>query len=174
GHNTPSVVAAALLAAGMEPCRAAVLERLGGPHERSTRGRLDELVGRAFDPLNVLVLLRERATRRLALGLPEGTYAHRGGLITKAEVRAVALSKLGLRAEAVVWDVGAGCGSLAIEAASLVPDGRVYAVERDPDQLELLRQNCRRHLATNVEVVAGQAPAALRRLPDPAAVLVGG
>ncbi len=173
-RNTPSVIAAALLAAGMEACQAFVLERLEGPGERVEALRLDQVVGREFDPLNVLVLLRERATRRLALGLPDDAYHHRGGMITKAEVRSVSLSKFSLRADSVVWDVGAGCGSLAIEAAALAPDGWVYAIERDPDQVALLRENRARHLAANVAIVEGEAPQALESLPDPDAVFIGG
>ncbi len=173
-RHTPAVIARALLEAGMEPCQAYVLERLEHPDERITALRLDELEGREFDPLNVLVLRRERVWQPLSLGLPDDAYAHRAGMITKAEVRAVAISKLRVAAESVVWDIGAGCGSVALEVAGLILGGRVYAVERDPEQLALLEQNRQRHPRPNLEVVTGEAPAALRALPDPDAVFVGG
>src|SRR5205823_2260106 len=132
-RNTPAAIASALLAAGYPDCEAHVFEHLGGPAEQHTVCRLVDLPGRAFAALNVLVLLRDRAAAPplAGFGLAEDAYAHRDGQITKAEVRAVSLSKLRLQPGAVVWDVGAGCGSVSLEATTLVPGGQVYAVERD-------------------------------------------
>jgi precorrin-6B C5,15-methyltransferase / cobalt-precorrin-6B C5,C15-methyltransferase len=175
-HNTPSAIAEALIAAGRPDGEAHVFEHLGGGAERHTACRLADLPGRVFAPLNVLVLLREaaEAPRRGAFGLPEQEYAHRDGQITKAEVRAVSLSKLRLRPGATVWDIGAGCGSLSLEAAALVPGGRVYAVERDAAQLALLGTNAAARAAVELAIVAGEAPEALAALPDPDAVFLGG
>jgi precorrin-6Y C5,15-methyltransferase (decarboxylating) len=106
--------------------------------------------------------------------LPEAVYAHRDGQITKAEVRAVSLSKLRLRPGAVLWDVGAGCGSVSLEAAALLVGGRVYAVERDPAQLGYLQANAAARPMPALAIVAGEAPAALAGLPDPDAVFLGG
>jgi precorrin-6Y C5,15-methyltransferase (decarboxylating) len=94
-------------------------------------------------------------------------------MITKPEVRAVVLAKLALPASGVVWDVGAGSGSVAVECAGLVPDLRVVAVERDPAQAARVRANARGH-GVEVTVVEGQAPAALADLDDPDRVFVGG
>jgi precorrin-6Y C5,15-methyltransferase (decarboxylating) len=94
--------------------------------------------------------------------------------MTKEEVRAVALFKLRLRPDAVVWDVGAGSGSLAIEAALVARDGHVYAVERRPEAVAALRSNLTRFPRPNLTVVEGEAPEALAGLPDPDAVFVGG
>lgn len=174
GVNTPSAVAAALLAAGSDDAQVHVFEHLGGPAERHTETTLSGLAGHRFDPLNLVVLLRPHSARPYPLGLPDACYAHRRGQITKAEVRAVSISKLGLRHDAVVWDVGAGCGSVAVEAASLAWAGTVYAVERDPAQVALLRQNRTAFGAGNVTVVEGEAPEALAGLPTPDAVFVGG
>jgi precorrin-6Y C5,15-methyltransferase (decarboxylating) len=107
----------------------------------------------------------------LAWGLPEDRFAHRAGMITKAEVRAVALGKLALPAAGVLWDVGAGSGSVAVECARLAPGLRVYAVERRPDDAARLRHNAR---GTGIVVVEGEAPAALAGLPDPERVFLGG
>ena len=96
------------------------------------------------------------------------------GLITKSEVRAVSLYKLGLRRNSVVWDVGAGSGSVALEAALIASDGVVYAVERDAECVEMLRQNIERLGPANVVVVKGEAPQILDTLPAPDCVFVGG
>jgi precorrin-6Y C5,15-methyltransferase (decarboxylating) len=175
-RNTPAAIAGALLAAGHPDCEAHVFEHLGSNVEHHTACRLGELPHRAFAALNVLVLLRNGGTASPppGFGLPEGEYGHRDGQITKAEARAVSLSKLRLRPGAVVWDVGAGCGSVSLEAATLVSGGQVYAIERDAAQLALLQTNVAACARAGLEIVAGEAPEALAALPDPDAVFVGG
>ena len=101
-------------------------------------------------------------------------FAHQRGQITKAEVRAVSVSKLALHADAVVWDIGAGCGSVSIEIAGLASRGQVYAVERNTEQQDYLALNRRRFGAGNVSIVTGEAPDALAGLPEPDAVFIGG
>jgi precorrin-6Y C5,15-methyltransferase (decarboxylating) len=174
-HNTPSVIARALLSAGYADAEAHVFEHLGGSGETHTACRLAALPGREFASLNVLVLLPESAQPQPSgFGLAEAEYDHRDGQITKAEVRAVSLSKLRLRAGAVVWDVGAGCGSVSLEAAALAPGGQIYAVERDAAQLGLLQANAARRSIAALSIVAGEAPEVLAALPDPDAVFIGG
>ena len=112
-----------------------------------------------------------------ALGLPDDAFAQRRplrGLITKSEVRAVSLYKLGLRRNSVVWDIGAGSGSVALEAAVIASEGTVYAVERDAECVEMLRDNIEKLGPANVVVVADEAPDALDDLPPPDCVFVGG
>ena len=112
-----------------------------------------------------------------ALGLPDDAFAQKRplrGLITKSEVRAVSLYKLGLHRNSVVWDIGAGSGSVALEAAIIASDGVVYAVERDADCVEMLRDNIEKLGPANVVVVADEAPDALDDLPPPDCVFVGG
>src|SRR5436309_13540794 len=94
-------------------------------------------------------------------------------MITKAEVRAVALGKLALPAHGVLWDVGAGSGSVAVECAALRPGLRVLAIDRDPDQAERVRTNAVAH-GVRVEVVEGAAPDVLADLPAPDRAFVGG
>ncbi|MCL4543385.1 MAG: precorrin-6y C5,15-methyltransferase (decarboxylating) subunit CbiE [Chloroflexi bacterium] len=174
GKNTPGTIATALIAAGMENCRTVICEHLGGTAERIVDTRLFEVPQQTFASLNVMLLLREAPQRPLlALGLPDGTYDHTEGQITKAEVRAVTLAKLGLRREGVLWDIGAGSGSVSIEAASLT-GSRVYAIERNPDQIKCINANIAAHHAPNVTVVEGEAPTALEALPPPDSVFIGG
>jgi precorrin-6B C5,15-methyltransferase / cobalt-precorrin-6B C5,C15-methyltransferase len=174
-EHTPGEVARALLAAGMADCDAFVCERLGGPLERVEQMRLSELPERRFDPLNVLILLRDpRSVTVPALARPDSAYEQVRGQITKAEVRAITVARLEPWACSVLWDVGAGSGSVAIEAAGMMPRGTVYAVERDPEQVAALRANLHRFGAANLCVVEGQAPEALAALPRPDAVFLGG
>ena len=105
---------------------------------------------------------------------PDEAYAHRAGLITKADVRALSLARLALRETDCVWDIGAGSGALSVEMAELAWRGRVFAVESDPENLGFIEENIRRFGALNVTVVAGRAPGALTDLPEPSAVFIGG
>ena len=112
-----------------------------------------------------------------ALGLPDSAFEQRKplrGQITKREVRAVSLYSLGLRQDSVVWDVGAGSGSVAVEAALIAHRGTVYAIERDEASIGLLRANVNKWGAGNIRVVTGEAPGALEGLDDPDSVFVGG
>ena len=112
-----------------------------------------------------------------ALGLPDSAFEQRTplhGQITKREVRAVSLYSLGLRPDSVVWDIGAGTGSVTVEAALIACQGTTYAIERDELSLSLLRQNVDRWGSPNIHVVAGEAPGILDTLADPDAVFVGG
>jgi precorrin-6B C5,15-methyltransferase / cobalt-precorrin-6B C5,C15-methyltransferase len=174
-RHTPAVVARALLEAGMEDCPAYVCERLGGLHEHIVTTRLVDLPGQAFDPLNIVILLPGRKpVQRPAFGRSDDAYSSLRGQITKAEVRAVTISRLEPWRARVAWDIGAGSGSISIEMAGLMDVGRVFAVERDEEQLQVLQANLRRYRAPRVQVVTGAAPASLESLPDPDTVFVGG
>ncbi len=112
-----------------------------------------------------------------SLGLPDEAFEQRRplhGQITKREVRAVTLYSLGLRPNSVVWDIGAGTGSVSVEAAFIARLGTVYAVERDEGSLPLLRRNVARWGFANIQVIPEEAPAALDGLADPDSVFVGG
>jgi precorrin-6Y C5,15-methyltransferase (decarboxylating) len=156
-------------------------EDLGGADERVRRFTLDELAEvRDVRPLNVLLLVRSDSAWRAPPAIPflhEDDFAKRmpkKGLITKREVRLLSIAAMHLREDAVVWDIGAGSGSVAIEAAMLAPRGRVYAVEVDPEGVAICKDNVRTHGTDNVRVIAGRAPEALADLEAPDAVFVGG
>ncbi len=174
--NPPEAVGAALLTRGCGPRSAAVLSRLGEAEEACFAGDLESLAAGRFDPMSVLVLHRPSLAstdKTLAWGLPEQRFAHRDGMITKSEVRVVTLGKLALPTRGVLWDVGAGSGSVAIEAARLAPDLRVVAIDRDADSATRVRANAAEH-RVQLEVVVGSAPEVLRACPDPDRVFVGG
>jgi precorrin-6Y C5,15-methyltransferase (decarboxylating) len=179
-ESSPARIAAHLIEHGETGFSAWVGENLAGPGERTRTFTLAELAEcRDIGPLNVLILVRDRAFRAppAISFLHEDAFAKRmpkKGLITKREVRLLSLAMLGIRPDSVVWDIGAGSGSVAIEAALLAPQGRVYAVEVDPEGVEICRENVRAHAVDNVRVIAGRAPAVLADLEAPDAVFVGG
>ncbi len=170
------------ITAGLAGWRRSVLvaEDLGGPTERVRRFA----GGRVSDPHVVLCLADEDAVpaRSWIAGgepvppaagwaLPEAEFSHRAGMITKSEVRALVLARLAPGPGRLVWDVGAGSGSIGVECARL--GAAVIAVERDPGQCARLVANAHAH-GVDIRLVEGQAPAVLGGLPEPDAVFVGG
>ncbi len=182
---TPGGLAKALLERGIDYFRAYVCENLGSPDERVTQAELDDLAEMEFDPLNVMILVRkpnrpDRASRRgrhRLFGNADDAFAQtlpKRGLITQAEVRSIALAQLDIRPDSVVWDIGAGSGSVAIEAAQLAASGIVYAIEPEPADVALIQANAESFGVPNVRPIVGRAPDVLANLPDPDAVFVGG
>jgi precorrin-6Y C5,15-methyltransferase (decarboxylating) len=181
----PSRIARELLVRGLDYFRVYVCENLGGKDERITQGELTDIQGMTFDPLNVMILKRKpgRAdapkgtTRLMRFGNPDDIFAQsrpKTGLITQAEVRAIALSQLDLQPGTVMWDVGAGSGSVALEAAQLVEPGRVYAIEQDSADYHLIVANAENFGIRNVQAIFGTAPAVFQNLPAPDAIFIGG
>ncbi|HUE58045.1 MAG TPA: precorrin-6y C5,15-methyltransferase (decarboxylating) subunit CbiE [Acidimicrobiales bacterium] len=172
--NPPQTIATALADHGCPPRRMVVASNLGEADERIWEGDISSLAGEFFEGLSVVVALAPDPTPAapgISWGLAESCFQHRSGMITKAEVRAVALGKLGLPAAGVMWDVGAGSGSVAFECARLAPGMSIFAVERGREDVARMRVNLAN---TAVEVVAGEAPESLRSLPDPDRVFLGG
>ncbi|HEX2576420.1 MAG TPA: precorrin-6y C5,15-methyltransferase (decarboxylating) subunit CbiE, partial [Aquihabitans sp.] len=172
----PEVVAAALLAHGASHPTAVVASHLGEPQEEVTVGDLHGVAAGRHPHRSVLVISHGDAAVAPAArpgGRPVDAFAHRAGMITKPEVRSVVLGKLDLPAHGVLWDLGAGSASVAIEAALAARGLRAIAVERQPDDAERAVANAAA-LGALVEVVTGRAPDALDGLPDPDRVFVGG
>jgi precorrin-6Y C5,15-methyltransferase (decarboxylating) len=183
-ENTPAKVGKYLLSMGWpREAKVWVVENIEGQDEKTTALNLGEVGGHAFGELNVVVVQREvqedpRAA--YAFGLDEALFAQRKpekGLITKSEVRVLSLSKLRLFPGAVTWDLGAATGSVSIEAARLSRGGRVWAVEKNVDDCENVRENVLRFHTPSVLVLHGTAPDVLPTIPpvdDPDAVFIGG
>ena len=176
--NPPEALGKELLAGGCGPRHVVVASRIGEADERIAHTDLDGLAAGHFDPMSVVLLIApdgRHATPSLSWGQPEEDFTHRAGMITKSEVRAVVLAKLGLPRTGVLWDVGAGSGSVGIEAATIAPGLRVYAVERCPADAENIRANAIvASVSANLEIVVSTAPEALCELPQPDRVFVGG
>ena len=180
----PAAVAQALLDHGIDAFQAYVCENLGSPDERVTQGSLAEIAKESFAPLNVMILVRKAKAPEQAgqvgtrtFGNPDECFLQsrpKRGLLTPSEVRSLALAELQLKPTSVMWDVGAGSGSVGLEGARLARDGRVYAIEMDPDDHALIRENAARFGVTNLDPILGKAPDAWAALPDPDAIYVGG
>lgn len=179
GGEDPSRLSGELVHAGFGDARVTVAERLSYPEERITCATASEIAGQTFDDLNVMLIefAGGAASSRwpyASSGIPDELFIRGDVPMTKQEVRAVALAKLRLTATDTVWDVGAGTGSVSIEAALVARAGSVWAVERNAAGVRLIRENADAFGCGNVHAVPGVAPEALAKLPVPDAVFVGG
>lgn len=173
-HN-PTWVCQALLAYDLEAVQVAVGERLSYPQQRLSCGQPADLIGRDFDDLSVVRIANPSAEPWvLSPGLTDDQFVRGSTPMTKEEVRWLILCKLQLTPKAVVWDVGAGTGSVAVECARLCPQGEVYAIEQEKEARQLIRQNRDRFAASNLHIKPGTAPEALTDLPTPSHVFIGG
>lgn len=172
---SPAEIAALLVGCGFGASALTVLGDLGGPGESRRTERAADWAG-ASPPLNIVALECRAETVgawSLAPGLPDAEYDHDGQL-TKRHLRASALAHLLPRPGELLWDVGAGAGSVGIEWSRSHPSCRTLAVERDPDRAKRIRSNARSLGVPGLEVVLGSAPDVLDDLPAPDAVFVGG
>lgn len=139
-----------------------------------TRGAPADLAGRDFDPLS-LMLVRNAAPWTPPFGRPRDADFERGGVpMTREEVRSVVLDRLELGPESVLWDIGAGTGSVSVAAALACPDGEVCSVECGPEAVALLERNREKFRLHNMTIRLGRALAVLDALPNPTHVFVGG
>jgi precorrin-6Y C5,15-methyltransferase (decarboxylating) len=177
GAGGAAEIARVLRERGFGPSRFVVLEQLGGEAERMSESTADDWGGREADPLHAVAVecRAEPNTAVLALvpGLPDDAYENDGQL-TKRHVRAITLAALAPTPGALLWDVGAGSGSIAIEWLRAEPAARAVAVERDAVRAERAQVNARTLGVPQLEVVTGSAPEALRELPGPNAIFIGG
>jgi len=190
--NTPAKIAKALLNKDIDNYKAYVCEDLGTEQERVTAGSLKQIIKKRFSPLNVMVLIRSqesgvRGQREKAFhasriththhgifGIPDSSFSHSNGMITKEEIRVIAISKLKLKNNSIVWDIGAGCGSISIEAALLARKGKIFAIEKEKSRVIHIEKNKKRFAISNLEIIHRNAPDCLKELPLPDAVFIGG
>ncbi|NBC15219.1 MAG: precorrin-6y C5,15-methyltransferase (decarboxylating) subunit CbiE [Gammaproteobacteria bacterium] len=174
--ETPAQIAALLRERGFGASRLVVLERLGGAHERQHEGTAagwDRAPGAA---LNLVAIdCRGRGEQRLArrAGLPDAAFAHDGQL-TKRDVRAATLARLAPQPDELLWDVGAGCGSIGIEWMRAEAGCHAIAIEPKAARRALIARNSERLGVPELRIVAGEAPAALADLLAPDAIFIGG
>ncbi len=178
--NTPDRIARMLVTEGLaDDFEMAVAERLCQPEERIVSGiSIQATTQIPFADPNVVLLWRTtlRAPQVL-FGLPDASFEQRHpdkGLITKNEVRAVSLARMQLRADSVMWDIGAGSGSVGLEAARLCRQGHVYAIEKNADDIAIVQRNRHAMGISNHTLVHGKAPEGLAAWADPDAVFIGG
>ena len=187
--NTPARIAKALLNKDIDNYKAYVCEDLGTEQERVTAGSLKRIIKKRFSPLNVMILIRSQESGvrgqreklrtpnpelRTLFGIPDSAFSHSKGMITKEEIRVIAISKLKLKNDSIVWDIGAGCGSISIEAALLARKGKVFAIEKEKSRAMHIEKNKKRFAISNLEIIHRNAPDCLKELPLPDAVFIGG
>ncbi|WP_420034436.1 precorrin-6y C5,15-methyltransferase (decarboxylating) subunit CbiE [Streptomyces sp. cg28] len=177
GADTPATVAALLTDRGFGPSRMTVLEQLGAESEAAYEGVAEDWTRPPGDALNVIAVDCLRAPGALRLGavpgLPDAAYENDGQL-TKRHVRAATLAALAPAPGELLWDVGGGSGSIAVEWLRTHPSCRAYTVERSPERAARITRNAARLGVPGLHVVTGAAPAALTGLPRPDAVFIGG
>ena len=178
--NSPDRIARLIVAEGLgDDFQMAVAERLCTPDERVVAELSPhDAAQQTFADPNVVVLVRSQVRPQpVRMGLADSAYHQRQpdkGLITKQEVRAVSLARMQLRADSRVWDIGAGSGSVGLEAARLCQQGHVWAIEKNEADHAIAGQNARAFGVSNHTLVHGKAPEGLDAWPDPDAVFIGG
>jgi precorrin-6Y C5,15-methyltransferase (decarboxylating) len=175
--TTPALVAARLSALGYGPSRFIVLEHMGGARERVRESTAADWGANDIADLNTIAIEciagpNARALHR-GFGLPDDAFRHDGQL-TKREIRAAALSALGPLHGELLWDIGAGCGSIAIEWLRHDRSQRAIAIERDTERAAMIRDNAASLGTPNLQLVEAEAPDALRDLSAPDAIFIGG
>ena len=176
--NTPGAIARELLSRRRGGYKAYLCENLGTDEERIRVTDVKGLLEFEAAAPNVLLLIKEYEDDSHqyvpTLGIPDDEFVTVKKLITKEEVRVVTLAKLKLRHDMCLWDIGAGSGSICIEADHLLPNGRIFAIERNAECRQFIKENLRKFNTRNVSLIEGVAPDCLEGLPDPDRVFIGG
>ena len=184
-QNNPSAIARFYLALDLPTMYDFwVCENLEDTQEKITHFSARELEKiDNFASLNIVILLRQSQEKLFniynlpLLGLPDSvflSFPDRPGLMTKKEIRLCVLGELQLQSEQIIWDIGAGTGSVSIEIARLSPTSQIYAVEKTAMGINLIEKNCQRFQVSNIIPVGGTAPKSLTNLPKPNRIFIGG
>ena len=179
GENGAGELCRKLWERGLGAVHVWIGERLSYEDETITSATAEQLREKVFHGLSAVLIENSSAEDGVGIGLPDACFIRSGEQertvpMTKSEVRAVCLSKLQLKRHSICWDVGAGTGSVSVEMALQASEGRVFAVDRRADALELLRQNAEHFGLENIKPVEGTAPEVCRQLPPPTHVFIGG
>jgi precorrin-6Y C5,15-methyltransferase (decarboxylating) len=176
-ETTPPRLAKLLCERGLGQSRIVVMEAMGGQRERTRAATAEAYSMEGIDPLNIVALEIAATTRSRILPVANGladSWFETDGQLSKREVRAVTLSSLAPRRGEVLWDVGAGSGSIAIEWLLSDPANRAIAIEAREDRASLIRRNAENLGVPHIEIVTGRAPEAFANLPHPQAIFAGG
>lgn len=176
GQNKVEDICKKLVENDLGELKVAVGENLSYENERIIEGTALELADMTFDNLSVMIVFNDDALEETYVthGVEDEEFIRARVPMTKSEIRNVALAKMKLRRDDLCWDVGAGTGSVAIEMALRATDGFVYAIEKNEAAVELIKENKRKFKTNNLKVIKGLAPDALRDLPAPDRVFIGG
>lgn len=178
----PEYIAAGLIGEGVLNVSFCVLENIGHPDKQKITwfDALDRVKAQEFASPNIVIVMKNKdshlsVSRETHIGMKDREFKHSKGLITKSEIRAVSLSKLELISnDHVLWDIGAGSGSVSVESALLIPRGHVYAIEKHPDRITDIVQNVQDFRCSNIKVVNTLFPEGVDELPSPDRIFIGG
>ncbi len=161
--------------AGLSDVRVTVGSRFSYPDETFVCGTVSDFIEKEITSLSVALFENDAPVKKTGgFGVPDGEFIRGKVPMTKEEIRCVSISKLGLKTDSVVYDVGAGTGSVSIEMAGYCTEGKVYAIETNEEAVDLIRQNAEKFGVENLEIVPGMAPACMEDLPAPTHVFLGG
>lgn len=163
-----------LIKAGLGGVLLYVGENLSYPKERIVTGTAEELKDQEFAPLSSVFILNPEYNTEYRMGIPDEEFIRGSIPMTKSEVRSILVSKLKLREDSVVYDIGAGTGSVSIEMAGLAKKGRIYAIEQKDEAVGLIRNNMDKFGLDNIEIIHGSAPEIMEKLERPDAAFIGG
>ena len=160
---------------GMTDVKIYIGERLSYADERITIGTADELIGKTYDDLTSVIIENPRYSKSVAYGIGDDEFERTEKVpMTKSEIRALSVAKLRLNTDSIVYDIGAGTGSVTVEIANHAYDGKVYAIEKKHESVELIEQNILKFGADNIVIAEGIAPEILTDLPPPTHAFIGG
>ncbi|MCL2296463.1 MAG: precorrin-6A reductase [Methanomassiliicoccaceae archaeon] len=159
---------------GLNSVTVTVGQDLGQAGERVSAGRPSDIKATEFGELCIAMIENPEACRKNPAGIHDELFIRGDAPMTKEEIRSLSVVKLKLEDDSVLFDIGAGTGSVAVESALCMPHGKVYAVEKDKDAADLIKQNKMNFGARNLNIIEGRAPDALDGLPAPSHVFIGG
>lgn len=164
-----------LIKYNLENVEIAIGERLSYDDERIYKGKPKDFIDKGIKPLSVMVIINENYNKKIVThGISDENFIRGEVPMTKEEVRSISISKLGLTKDSIIYDVGSGTGSVAIEMALLSPKGKVYAIEKNPKGIELINKNKIHFKVPNLHVIEGVAPKVMEKLEAPTHAFIGG
>ncbi len=176
-QNTPSKIAEILIQNNIQKIDFWVFERMGHKDEYFQCYDLEDASKKKFaEPNFVICILKEDIPKdcKVFLGMPDDYFYYEKNMITKSEIRVLTLSKLNLQNKDVLWDLGAGCGSVSVEASYFIKEGRIIAVEKNSARIKLIEKNKEHFKIKQLEIVQNILPNNMSDLPDPDCIFVGG
>jgi precorrin-6B C5,15-methyltransferase / cobalt-precorrin-6B C5,C15-methyltransferase len=177
-QKNPAWLAGRLLEKGIKDIRMCIFEQLGTESECFDWYEPGQAADMNFSQPNLIVLkphpFQPEGNKELHLGMPDNRYEYQKGLITKSEIRAITISRLCLSSDHILWDLGAGSGSISIEASLFIKKGKIFSLEQNPSRINNIKANKKQYSVKNLKVVQAVLPNGLEDLPEPDRIFIGG
>ena len=174
GDVTPDAICRKLCEYGRENVGVYIGENLGYDNEKILSGKASDFTENSFGKLTVMVTENPESERGIAFGISDNEFIRGSVPMTKSEVRSTVISKLGIGSKSLCWDIGCGSGSVSVEMALQCFDGKVFALDKNSEAVVLTGKNAHKFGCDNIEIISGEAPEALKELPSPDIVFIGG